>query len=790
MNNPGSFIKHNKPAQDSFLPDHPLKFSVIINTIERCGPLLTLLRVLEQQSYPHFEVIVVLGPTTDNTLEMLSAYTGRLRLLRCPDTNLSRSRNIGLLAAHGDIVVYIDDDAVPCQRWLEQYARIFQDPEVEITGGGVWAAHPRFSMHQFQLGIYSSLAEQVDVRSSWIDEIVPNGLSTRWIARLPGGNLACRRQTLLDARGFDEFYQFVAEEADLALRLTATGVRLTPVKEAIIYHFPASGPNRIVFTNKGRWWLRSRSRVYLGLRHGPPSGDTLQRIIARSIRSAGAHLPWYASLVIKHELSWIDALNATFHEIYSAIDALFHGLSSHPVLRPTLPLMASSSNTGPTAGEALLSHEIMPFQNEASVRQPSVDPVGGRQPHISMPDPPMRLCLLSHTYPPHTYGGIARLTHLMAQGLFELGHTVHVVTKGEREEISFYDGAYVHKIPPSESRYETYRPYYNLYTTLNYSHNVFDKIQRLILNDGIQIVDSPLWQYEGLVTLTSGVIPVVTRLVTGLRQITDLHHARVEEFNLMGDLEQLFLQRANHLLPNTQATLEAIQKYYPLGDEQPCTIIPYGIIPAPEDQLGANQPGEQDALLTVLFVGRLEKRKGIVDLFKAIPDVLQCMPQTRFIIAGGDNSKNDGFLLKNGMDYPAYFAAHYQAYLPYVQFTGQIDDASLQNLYRSCDIFVAPSLYESFGLVYLEAMNFAKPVIGCQAGGIPEVIDHGVTGWLVEPGAPKALAEAIIGLLCSPEKRLQLGLAGREQIMQRFNYLQMAEKFARVYRQEIQRFTG
>ena len=784
--------EHPYVGAQGLSPDHPadnetpLSFSVIINTVERCTPLHTLLCALEQQSYPHFEVIIVVGPTTDNTLEMLSAYAERVRVLDCPQTNLSQSRNIGLLAAHGDIVVFIDDDAVPCQRWLEQYARIFQDTAVQVTGGAVWAAHPLFSMPQFRLGIYSSLAEQVDVRSSWIDEIVPHGVASRWIARVPGGNLAARRQILLDALGFDEFYEFVAEEADLALRLTSAGIHLSPVKEAGIYHFPASGPNRVVFTNKGRWWMRSRSRVYLGLRHGPSSGDSLQRILSRSIRSAGAHIPWYASLLSKGEMAWLDAVNATTHEIFSGINAFYHGLFTPPQLID--PATAEAAKT--VSAATLPFGTEHRFQNEKSAMQPSIDPVTGRQPILSMPDPPLRLCLLSHAYPPQTYGGIARLTNLMAQGLFELGHTVHVVTNGEREEVSFYDGAYVHKIPPVLGRYEQHRSYYNLHATLNYSHNVYDKVQRLILNDGIQLVDSPLWQYEGLVTLTSGVLPVVVRLVTGLRQISDLHHSHVEEFALMGDLEQAFLQKAQHLLPNTQATMQAIQKFYAVGEEQRCTIVPYGIVPAPEDQIRPFDKKTQNAPLTVLFVGRLEKRKGILDLFKAIPDVLKRLPNTRFIIAGSDNSKSDGFLLKTGMDYPAYFSGQSPACLPNVQFTGALSDEALQKLYQSCDLFVAPSLYESFGLVYLEAMNFAKPVIGCQAGGIPEVVEAGVTGRLVEPEAPKALAETIISLLNSPEKLRQMGLAGREQILHRFNYLEMAAKFAQVYRQEIQRFAA
>ncbi|MGB6420540.1 MAG: glycosyltransferase family 4 protein, partial [Anaerolineales bacterium] len=149
---------------------------------------------------------------------------------------------------------------------------------------------------------------------------------------------------------------------------------------------------------------------------------------------------------------------------------------------------------------------------------------------------------------------------------------------------------------------------------------------------------------------------------------------------------------------------------------------------------------------------------------------------------------NDGFKMKTGMDYPTFFSSRYEAYLPFVEFLGEVSDEVLQNLYQACDLFVAPSLYESFGLIYLEAMNYAKPVIGCKAGGIPEVVDHGETGLLVEPGSSPALAEAILSLLKSPVKLREMGLAGRSQILERFNYIQMARNFERVYRQVINGF--
>jgi glycosyltransferase involved in cell wall biosynthesis len=117
-----------------------------------------------------------------------------------------------------------------------------------------------------------------------------------------------------------------------------------------------------------------------------------------------------------------------------------------------------------------------------------------------------------------------------------------------------------------------------------------------------------------------------------------------------------------------------------------------------------------------------------------------------------------------------------------VEFLGAVTDERLAELYSRCDLFVAPSLYESFGLIYLEAMNYAKPVIGCRAGGIPEVVEHATTGLLVEPEAPTALAEAIEQMLGSPARLRDMGLAGRARLLERFTHRQMAERFAEVYR--------
>ena len=755
--------------------------SLVINTTDRAGPLRTLLRVLEHQSFPRFEVVVVVGPTRDNTLEVLSEYENRVRVLRCPKANLSQSRNTGLLAARGEIVAFIDDDAVPSQRWLEQLARIFKDPCVDASGGIVYSVHPDRPVVQHRIGIISSLAEQFDVRSMWLDHILPPGQGRQWVARMMGTNMAFRRRSLLEIGGFDEYFEWVFDDADVAVRMTNAGKIVHPVLETAVYHVPASSRNRTVFSPNGRWWIQTKASVYFSAKNGRAAGDGFRTIARRGLYFFHGHWLWYGQLRRSGELTSLQALRLRTKEIPAALNGFWAGFFRPPRLIAPSLIEPTRETTQP----------ILKFQNSDSPKQPHVDPVSGYQPTISLREPPLRICLLSGTYPPAQVGGVGRLTHLMARGLFECGHTVHVITRGERDQVSFYDGGYVHGIACRPNRYHRFQRFPLLFDSLNYSHAVYEKVKRLKLNDGIQIVDSSVWQVEGLVTAVSGIAPVVVRLLTALRQIAAIQHDQSDDVRLIGEMERLLIERATHMLPNTQATLDAVQKAYDVQfAKDQCTIVPYGVVPvADEDIRPFNLERHVDAF-SVLFVGRLEKRKGILDLFQAIPLVLEQVPNARFTIAGSDNSHHDGFQRRMGMDYPTHFASRYPKLAPFVEFKGLVDEETLQSLYQSCDLFVAPSLYESFGLIYLEAMNYAKPVIGCRAGGVPEVVDHGVTGLLVEPEAPKALADSIISLLKSREKLFEVGVAGRQRLLERFTYLQMARNFERAYRAVIRNSTG
>src|SRR5208283_5424706 len=94
--------------------------SVVINTFNRRESLERTLRSLEWLDYPNFEVVVVNGPSTDGTEELLDRTAGRIKRGQCPNRNLSESRNIGIRLACGEIVAFLDDDAYPDPAWLDR----------------------------------------------------------------------------------------------------------------------------------------------------------------------------------------------------------------------------------------------------------------------------------------------------------------------------------------------------------------------------------------------------------------------------------------------------------------------------------------------------------------------------------------------------------------------------------------------------------------------------------------------------------------------------------------------
>src|SRR5262249_57796215 len=114
-----------------------------------------------------------------------------------------------------------------------------------------------------------------------------------------------------------------------------------------------------------------------------------------------------------------------------------------------------------------------------------------------------------------------------------------------------------------------------------------------------------------------------------------------------------------------------------------------------------------------------------------------------------------------------------------VRFLGRVDDRQLDELYRSCRLFVMRSRDEGFGLVFLEAMRAGKPCIGGR-GAASEIIQHGVTGLIVDPDSRHELSAALERLYTEPDTCRQFGAAGRERFLSTFTNDCFQARFTKV----------
>ena len=207
-------------------------FSIVIATDGRAAAVAELLDTLPFLDGPPFEVCVVRGPTEDGIDRVLDAWRGRIKTACNPIRNLSLSRNIGIAMAAGDIVAFLDDDAIPETSWLAELADAFHDPMVACAGG----VNRDRTGNGLQYG-YATANRMGQAR--WDRGEPADGLCSPRAAEFPyvqGTNAAIRRNDLLSIGGFDEEYDFYLDETDLCCRLIDAGRLVRQLPGAFVHH--------------------------------------------------------------------------------------------------------------------------------------------------------------------------------------------------------------------------------------------------------------------------------------------------------------------------------------------------------------------------------------------------------------------------------------------------------------------------------------------------------------------------------------------------------------------------
>ncbi|HFE51945.1 MAG TPA: glycosyltransferase family 1 protein, partial [Bacteroidetes bacterium] len=160
------------------------------------------------------------------------------------------------------------------------------------------------------------------------------------------------------------------------------------------------------------------------------------------------------------------------------------------------------------------------------------------------------------------------------------------------------------------------------------------------------------------------------------------------------------------------------------------------------------------------FVGQLDERKGIADLLEAYRRLKQRLP-VRLVLVG-----------KGPLE------AEIRRRAPDAVLAGFRED--IPEVMKNVDVLVLPSYWEGFGIVLIEAMAAARPVVATNVSSIPEIVVNGETGLLVPPGQPEALAEALRRVLTDPALARRFGEAGRRRVLDKFTVDRMTDEWERL----------
>lgn len=397
----------------------------------------------------------------------------------------------------------------------------------------------------------------------------------------------------------------------------------------------------------------------------------------------------------------------------------------------------------------------------------------------------MRIAIVSREYPPDSaWGGVAIVYHNLAPALSRQGHEVHVICQAVGKPRDYVDeGVFVHRVGTNPKRYSALG-------RINFTVHSWLKLRKIIKDYSIEVVETPYWSAEGFLYSLRKQTPLVvatqssardairTKTFSGMRELLGL-----KTISLLADFTA---KRADRIIANSQATYSEIIKKVHINPGS-VDLVHYSIdIHRFKFVKSAVRERLQIPIDTpiALFIGRLEARKGVHILCQAIPDIVQSVPSTKFILVGRDtNSAPEGGSFK---DYITEKAKEH-GFVENLMFIDFLPEDKLIQLYSASDVFIFPSLHESFGLPIIEAMACGKPVVATCTGIAPELELLGLRGLKVVPvGNAERLAEAVIAMLSlTEEEKKQIAKENRGLVEQNFSISVWVDKMLKAYNEAL-----
>ena len=716
--------------------------SIIINTDGRAGSLAICIESLKYLRYPNFEVVVVTGPTKDGTHELCRRYAGMIKIAECAHRNLSISRNIGIEISSGEIIAFLDDDSIPEPEWLNDIVPAFLDSETGVAGGFL---HDHTGKnYQWTFG---TLDRYGSADTSW-KRPAPE-LNFPYSFNFPHvmANSLFRREAIIDVGGFDEEYEYFLDESDIILRCVDKGWKIAQLDKGFVHH--KFMPSRIRTEKKvlKSWYSVIKNKTYFSLVNNR-SYSTLQKILdvlMLSIEEFRKNVLW----AVNEGLLEPDYIEIFEDEVDRGLmDGLKRGFEGKRKLPSKERLKGNSS-----------FKRFYPLLESEKQRC---------------------YVFLSKTYPPGSIGGIGRYIHCLAREIAGFGHQVHVLTTGHNghDTVDFEEGVWVHRICPKESiPPEGLKIPQHLW---DYSDTMYNEACEIERRRRIDCVYAPIWDVEGIAFLERRKFKLVTSLQTTMAFYLDSNPDKTADKEFMDNfanpvmfLEKKLMTESDGIHAISRSIAEEIGRVYKIDfKDGTVNFVHLGLDDWTDFKNAPSCFNDSDCVIRIAFIGRLESRKGIDVFLEIVPDLIGKYENVYIDIVGNDKINTFG-----GNTFRQVFEAEHPelAGHPRIVFHGEVSDKRLRNFYSSSDIIVAPSRFESFGLVHLEAMMYGKPIIGCNIGGMKEIIEDGLTGLLAEPGNAGSLRSLIEKLVENRELRFNLGVNARKSYLEKYTAKKMAE---------------
>lgn len=396
----------------------------------------------------------------------------------------------------------------------------------------------------------------------------------------------------------------------------------------------------------------------------------------------------------------------------------------------------------------------------------------------------MRIALVSYEYPPDTaVGGIATYTRQWARVLSSRGHDVEVFCASLSREGSIEeDGLMVHRIIESDR--------------INFKYSIMSVFTKRHGWNKFEVAESPEFNSDGKILKEKyPEIRIVVKLHTPSFLMDQLNEVNVgitiwqklrlilgayrnfqkpskfwKKNDPIYDEERIFTSNADFITsPSLSMKIIVAQKW-----KIPISRIVHLPNPyLPDSRYLSICPSSTSKIIT--YIGRLEKRKGILTFCDVIPLILEKHPELKFRFIGKDT-----FIQPTGFSAKQILQQKLKKYNDRIEFFEQVSLENIPDYLADSLLCVYPSLWENFPTVCLEAMSASICVVGSKNGGMLDMLDFPQCGILINPLNTSEIVAAICYLLENPEARHRLGSQARTNVLKKYNSNVIGNQFEKM----------